>query len=196
MFRDLLSPEIALVVRWVGLMLVGIAFRFLINRYKKKGLGKEAYRKLRLYRFYEGGLVFCGLLTVFTTLNFAFEKVQTTFDMSLPTVGFGLAAILLYGFALGDFLSTKKALRLGARELNPIGRLVIAKFGVNKLPILSVTVMSLVLVFAWGRTVVSGQYSMLVVFFGILVSNTFQIRKWEKKAIEREVAKVKIDKEE
>lgn len=182
MFRGLLPPELALVAgRWVSLMLMGIAFWLTIKYYRQKGISKEIYQKKWPYRIYEAGVVWSGLLAIFTTLNLGFEKAHTVWALSLPVVSIWLAAILLYGFVVGDFLSTKKALSLGARELNPIARLVIAKFGINKLPILSITIMSLVLVFVWGKSAVSEQYSILVILFAILVSNTMQVRKRIKK---------------
>jgi len=190
MLKNLLTPELGLVLKWVYLVVLGLYFRHLIRVYRRKGIEREVYQKIWAYRFFEGLLVTMTLLTIFITLSFAFAKLPV-----LPSVSLWFAAILLYSFALGDFLSTRKALKLGARELNSVARLVIAKFGINKLPILSVTVMSLVLVFAWSGAAVSEQYSMLVVLFTVLVSNMVQIRKLDKKAIEREAAKVGIDKE-
>lgn len=170
---DSLAAIIALGLIWSGLILVGMGFRQRVKGYKKKGMDKEAYSKKLLYQVDEGFLILGGGMAIYLTLSFAIGNMIPV----LHPVGLWFAAPFLCCLVAADFLLTKKGLKTGERELNPIARLIIGKFGINKLPILPAAVLCLVLTFVWDKAPASSQYSIFILYLCVVGWNVTVLRR-------------------
>jgi hypothetical protein len=88
-----------------------------------------------------------------------------------------LLMALLVALNVADYLTTKKGLRLGAREANPAMRWVIDKAGVEGLAVLKLAFIALLIYHSIPTKVLI----ILIVLYGAVVGNNlYQIRKIEK----------------
>ena len=180
--NNLLLPWGYLAIMWVCIGGMWGGVKWLKHRYEQEGIPYDVYCKEKIYVFGEGVAEAYSMVGAIVTLLVSSIEIESMLGIQLPPVSLWIAAPVLYALAIGDFLLTRHALSLGAREVNPFARFAMAKMGINKFPFISLGAVSVILVFVWTRSSIGAQYVLLVIWTGVLVHNKHQLQKYLQRA--------------
>lgn len=94
-----------------------------------------------------------------------------------PSIHYLITGGMLIVLALVDHFLTRKGLKLGAKEANPLVRFFIRKLGFNAtLPIVLVFLV-LMIAFRWESLNIAGQLAMITVWTAVVANNVRILRR-------------------
>lgn len=94
-----------------------------------------------------------------------------------PVIHYLVTGGILVALSLADHFLTRKGLKLGAKEANPLVRLFIKRFGFNAtLPIVLVF-LAILIAFRWESLPVAGQLALITVWAVVVARNVRILRR-------------------
>ena len=104
------------------------------------------------------------------TLMYVFSFTGT------PHIHYLITGAILVVLAVTDHFLTRRGLKLGAQEVNPVARFLIKRLRFDATLLIVLVFLGFLIAFRWEGTLVAGQLALIVVWTAVVVNNVRILR--------------------